>query len=453
MSAEDPAADAAEPCAFYDALCKARGGLGDAVAAASDNVVANLAREVSIAVGEVVKSLGTLWVNVDTPNLVGTGAGADTVGFLRDSLAPYMIALAMVSVMVGAGRMAWEQRGTAGKDLLFSLMRLVAIAGAGVAVIALLVAAADDFSQWIIGTSTQGTDFGTNITALLVIGGRLTGGVSSLMVIILGVLAIIGSIIQIMLMVVRAGMLVILAGVLPLTAAFTSTEMGKMWLRRSIGWTVAFIAYKPAAAIVYATAFRLTGSDVFGDDGTGILNVITGLGLMVLALIALPALMRFVAPMVAQLSGGGGGGGMGAALAVALPSGAASIVSMMRGSGGGGGGAPSGGGPSGPSGSSGSSGSSGGGGPSGGPGPSGTSGTSGTSGASAAPAAASSAAPATAGAGAGATAGAGAGAVAGPVGMAAGAVASTAISAGKAAGSAVKQGADEATGGGPSGSS
>ena len=61
-------------------------------------------------------------------------------------------------------------------------------------------------------------------------------------------------------MVVRSGMLVILAGILPTTAAFTNTEMGRQWFQKAVGWTIAFILYKPAAAIVYSVAFLLMGS-------------------------------------------------------------------------------------------------------------------------------------------------------------------------------------------------
>ncbi|WP_254517711.1 hypothetical protein, partial [Salmonella enterica] len=83
-------------------------------------------------------------------------------------------------------------------------------------------------------------------------------------------------------------------------------------------WLAAFILYKPAAAIIYATAFYLTGTDVLKDDGTGLLSILTGMILMVLALFAMPALMRFVTPMVGAMAAGGAG--MGAA---ALAGGAA----------------------------------------------------------------------------------------------------------------------------------
>ena len=65
--------------------------------------------------------------------------------------------------------------------------------------------------------------------------------------------------------------------------------------------------YKPAAAIIYAAAFRLIGTDVFSDDG--LLSVLVGLALMIVAVIALPALLRFLAPVTSAIASGGGGGG------------------------------------------------------------------------------------------------------------------------------------------------
>jgi len=115
-------------------------------------------------------------------------------------------------------------------------------------------------------------------------------------------------------------MLVLLAGIFPLSASFTNTATGKAWFQKCLSWLIAFILYKPAAAIVYATAFQLVGSDLSNDDGTGLLKIITGVVMMLLALSALPALMRFLAPMVSQAGGGGqaafalagaGGGALG----------------------------------------------------------------------------------------------------------------------------------------------
>lgn len=262
--------------------------------------------------------------------------GSSTVAFLQGSLWWYVGAAAVLSVIVGATRMAWEQRAEPGRDLLKSLFTLIVVAGASVTVIGLLVTAADAFAVWILNnaTSCDVTDdacFSRNIITLLNMAALAPAG--SLLVIILGLVAILASAVQILLMVARGGMLVILTGILPLAASATNTEMGKSWFKKALGWLIAFILYKPAAAIVYATAFKLVGTDVFQDDGTGVISVLTGLMLMLVALFALPALMRFVTPLVAATSSGGGGlAAAGAAGGlVMLPTGAAALGRLSAG--------------------------------------------------------------------------------------------------------------------------
>jgi hypothetical protein len=113
-----------------------------------------------------------------------------------------------------------------------------------------------------------------------------------LLVTFVGILMVITAIIQLALMIVRYGMLVLLVGVLPLTAAATNTEMGMMWFKRALAWLASFIIYKPVAAIIYATSFSLMGSEGESD----VLKVIMGVTLMIAAVVALPAILRFVSP-------------------------------------------------------------------------------------------------------------------------------------------------------------
>src|SRR5690625_3266195 len=263
------------------------------------------------------------------------------VAFLQSSLWWYMGAAAVVSVIIGAARMAWEQRAEPGRETVKSLLTLVVVAGAGVTMVGLLVTAADAFSVWIINSSLEcdvtsdSACFGENMLNLLALTTNSgTNALGALLVIILGLIAILGAAIQILLMVARGGMLVILTGILPLAASFTNTEMGKGWFKKCVAWLVAFILYKPAAAIVYAAAFQLVGTDVFTDDGTGLLAVLTGLMLMIIALFAMPALMRFVTPMVGALAGGAAGGAVAMGAMAALPTGAAAIGRLTAGGGG-----------------------------------------------------------------------------------------------------------------------
>ncbi len=522
-------------CEWYDPVCKAEefvsSSIGDAFTKAADAVLE--------AVGKAVGSLGTMWVNIGTPNLTGgsgasgvtpgdhaanvggintvlawatwiafgicvlalmvTGVrmglghrneghkhadrigvvlvatiiisaavglvtaiapaassnGSPTVSFIQDSLWWYMIAVAVLGVIVGAGRMAWEQRAEPGKDLVKSLMTLVVVSGAGLTAVSLLVAAGDSFSVWLLNGSLEcsiedanGTCFGGNLANLLALTvNPATVGLGPILVIVLGLFAVLGSIVQILLMIVRAGMLVVLAGVLPVSAAATNTETGRNMFRKTVGWLLAFILYKPAAAIVYATAFKLAGTNLYKDDGSGLISVTVGLTLMAVALLALPALMSLIVPAVSSIASGSGMATAAIAGAAMLPSGAVAAGRLIGGNGGGGdrdsgssSSSPSGstttGGPSGNTGGSGS-------GSTGGTGPAGANGigSAGTSGAAGSTSAG-------AGAGAGASAGAAAG---GPVGAAVGVGVQAVTGTVKAAAGAV-QSAGEESSGGPDGS-
>ncbi|MEW1812560.1 hypothetical protein AB0284_17875 [Pseudarthrobacter phenanthrenivorans] len=297
-----------------------------------------MAKAIADAVGQTIQTLGTFWVNVGTPALTSAPAGStasDPVLFLQNSLYFWTAALAVLSVLVGSAKMVIERRGAPLRDLARSLATLIVVSGAGVAAVGLLTVAADQFSAWIIKNSTDGTSFNENITALLAL--SATSPIGSIMIILLGLIAILASVMQIVLMIIRGGLLVILTGIFPTAAAFTNTEAGKGWFQKCTAWLIAFILYKPAAAIVYATAFQLSGTRIFGnvgdgkDFGSALLTTVTGLALMIIALFAMPALMRFVTPMVGAVAGGGGA--MAAGTVGALASGAISMGSAGRGGG------------------------------------------------------------------------------------------------------------------------
>lgn len=394
--------------------------------------------------------------------------GSPTVAFIQNSLWWYMIAVAVVGVIFGAVRMAWEQRAEPGKDLVKSLMTLVVVSGAGLTAVSLLVAAGDSFSVWLLNGSlgcdiadTNGTCFGGNMAALLALTTNpATGGLGAILIIVLGLLAIVGSVVQILLMIVRAGMLVVLAGVLPVSAAATNTETGRNMFRKTVGWLLAFILYKPAAAIVYATSFKLSGTSIFKDDGSGLISVIVGLTLMAVALVALPALMSLIVPAVSSIASGSGMATAAIAGAAMLPSGAVAAGRLLGGNGGGG--SDEGGGssspPSGSANSAGPSGGQGGSGPSGSPG-TGSTGAGGPAGATGAGSTGAAGGTGAAGAGAGGAAGgaaagggaAAAGAAAGPVGAAVGVGVQAVTGTVKAATGAVQSAAEDSSGG-PNGS-
>jgi type IV secretion system protein TrbL len=357
--------------------------IGGAIGGVADSAVGALANAVAEGVGKVIASLGTVWVKIGTPQVATQPGGTEpspAVAFMQSQLWWFMAAAAIMAVIIGGARMAWEQRAQPGRELLKGLLTLVVVSGCGLAVISLAMAGTDEFSRSVVDASLQDGSFAKNLGRMLGFSSAASGGaLGPLLVIVLGLIAILVSVVQIMLMVARAGMLVLLCGALPLASAFTSTEAGRMWFRRFTAWLIAFLLYKPAAALIYAAAFKLAGSDVFADDG--LLNVLVGLGLMVIAVIALPALLRFLAPMTAAMASSGGGAGGG--IAAALPTGAIALGSarMAPATAGAGAGGMNGGGSGfnrpGPSGAMGATGPSG---PGGGPGTAGGSGADGRNG-------------------------------------------------------------------------
>ena len=295
------------------------------------------------ALGNLLATMATFWINVDTPT-PDAGPTGTTVTWLQGRLWYFVFVAATVSLIIAGMRMAWERRGEPLREVLKSLLTLVVVMGLAVTVVTGLTQAGDRFAECVITSSitpglddpndnpnqrldppdlpggdftdascnpnrATGVDFGRNLL-LMMIGTSAASGTPAMgivMAITMGLLSIVASLLQVMMMIVRNGMLVLLLGVLPLAAAATNTEMGRTWFKRCVTWLVAFLAYKPVAALIYAAALRLASTPItpgeLEDTSKAIVSSITGFVMMVLALFALPALMRLLTPLVAATAG------------------------------------------------------------------------------------------------------------------------------------------------------
>ncbi|MEU4196561.1 hypothetical protein AB0E69_31965 [Kribbella sp. NPDC026611] len=285
------------------------------------------------AVGLIMSTIGTFWIYVPTI-AVGDGNGHPangTIDWVWGHTSFIAVFIAAIGVVVGGMRMAWSQRGEEAREILKSLLTLATASVFAISVAQVLVEVGDKFSDcivttalakgnqgWVCGLGAGGAeDFGKAMITLLGFTVAAAGPLGVGLLITIGILCVIAGVIQIVLMVVRSAMLILLIGVLPIAAAATNTEMGKQWFKKIVAWLAAFILYKPVAAIVYATAIRLTtnnGDLSFdaNDIGNQIMNMVTGVTMLVLALFALPALMRFIVPMVAATAGAAGAGALAA---------------------------------------------------------------------------------------------------------------------------------------------
>jgi len=260
-----------------------------------------------------------------------------SVGFIQDQTLYLTLAVAALSVMIAGAQMAWSQRAEPARELLKGLLTLAVVTASGVTILNVLIRGTDALAMQIID-SAIGDDFQTDVLKLLALDNMASSGTSPvwlggnvILIIVGGVVAIIVNLIQVMLMVLRTGMLFLMAGILPLSAAFLNTETGKNFFQKVIAWTLAFAFYKPAAALIYGLAIKMSTTGVWEGDG-GLIQFAAGLMMIIASVFALPVLIGFLSPVLGSMSSNGGGGALGvAAMGAAIPQGAAHLSRSGRG--------------------------------------------------------------------------------------------------------------------------
>ncbi len=285
------------------------GCVGDVVGGAASDVAGGawdyVVGQFEKGLADVMKALTTFWINAPSPDLTSQDSAVKLVNEVTLPLAAFA---AVIGLIIGGARLWWRAHDTDGPRAIMRGLVLIAVVGGGAATIAgLLVTAMDSLSKWILTQGFNGQSIGERLGAIATIGGSVGSG----LIFILALLGLISSLCQFGLLLVRGGLLAVVVGMLPVSAAASVTDTGYEWFKKMCGWCAAFILYKPAAAIIYAAGFYMIGN---GDSLTG---VISGFTLIIVSILALPALMRLIVPAAARMGGGRGGAGAAAAGAVA----------------------------------------------------------------------------------------------------------------------------------------
>jgi len=249
-----------------------------------------------------VKNGTTAWMGVDSPDVTSASSAA---GWLSGRLAWFVLAVAFVSVLWAAYRMATSGSFEHLTDLGWSLGRLLVVAGTVTTATALALQVGDAVAAWVLDVGDVRFD---SVAAFV--------ATSPALAILIAFVVCVAQLVQVAIMLAKNVMVVLLVGFLPLTAAATNTPLGRAGFHKALTWLGAFVLYKPVAAVIYAVSFKLLDR---GQDFTG---QVSGVVLMVLAIIALPALMKFLVPAVAAVSGGNAGAVAGAAVGAGLATGA-----------------------------------------------------------------------------------------------------------------------------------
>ncbi|WP_218135810.1 hypothetical protein [Nonomuraea jiangxiensis] len=278
-----------------DAICAGVGGAAESVAAGG--MLDELAAALQEAQVKVLSMMAGFWARTPAPPL------SDSVGpvaWLQERTHWYVGLLAVLGLIIAAGQLALRRRAEPAIRATAGLLTLTVVTGCATAAMSLLVEAGDAYSTWIVGQALDGGDFTGAITRLA---GFQTLTLPPGLMIILAFVSIISCVLQIMLMLARVALLGLLTGLLPMAAALSGTQAGRTWLTRIAVWGLAFALYKPAAATVYSYAFLAMGTPASE------LAQMSGLVVIALAVVALPALMRLLAPAISTVGSGGGGSG------------------------------------------------------------------------------------------------------------------------------------------------
>jgi hypothetical protein len=278
-----------------------------------DSVLAPYVEDFRKGVGDATKTMVTFWLNMPDPNVQDTTTGpGEAVSWLQSNFLWLAAVLMVGGIAVGAIKMMMDMNSKPLKAMMVMLLRYFLTATVGVILVAGGLTIADAFSQMILEKATIGTSFVDNIFSLF----TNEAGVTSAAILLLGLLiAALLAGLQCAIMIARGGSLIALVATLPVTAAASGWDTGAEAFRKQCGWILAFIVYKPVAAVIYGLGFRLIGTDT-NAAGNGLLQVLYGIALIGLAVLALPAVLRLVMPVVAPAaSGRGAGAALGGATA------------------------------------------------------------------------------------------------------------------------------------------
>ncbi|MFF2025439.1 hypothetical protein ACFVW2_27010 [Streptomyces sp. NPDC058171] len=283
------------------------------------------------ATSETLKALNGVWlsINVEDP--------ANPTTSIHDATSWLVGYVAVASLLIAAVKMALDRRGEPMKQAFLGMWKVLLVGGLAVPVVTALNAASDAYARDIYRKSKLG-DTANEILGVIVLN-------SPGLIIVFGLLVMLSSVVQICLMYIRIGVLIMLIGTLPLAAVSSMTGWGEGWWKKHIGWLAAWLLYKPAAALIIYSATAMTNNSGNKDK---LDTTIAGMGMLILAVFALPALLKLIVPATAAL-GGTSGGTVALNATNNMASGAVSIAGGSMSSLGGGGGGGSGGGGGGPS--------------------------------------------------------------------------------------------------------
>lgn len=312
-------------CGLWDARCRAirgsvrmiggtRQAIDDGVSAVANSALENFVNAMYEFALWILEIISVWWMN--TPN---ANVESAAVTQIQQDTQWYVMGFAMIGFLMGLIRMVTSQDIRQGLTSSFKpIVNLILVTGVYAAGITMLLRAGDEGSMWLLSRATGGeADLST-----MFMPATAGGGAAALIpMLLVYVLAGVGGIVNFVFMIFRNLLLVVLMAFLPALAASTGTQRGDQAFAKANGWLIALLLFKPVAAGIYALGFRFMRNDTdlgFDDELVTAVDQLTGAGIIVLAALALPALIKFLVPAAAVGAGAfAGGAAVGAGVGVA----------------------------------------------------------------------------------------------------------------------------------------
>ncbi|MBO0827916.1 MAG: hypothetical protein J2P24_09050 [Streptosporangiales bacterium] len=290
--------------------------VGDIVKSALSGIVETVLKQVlkfvTDALTSIMEAVYSSFLKVDTFGVGGSGADpfdqsgsfVSVATFTNTHVLWLSAAVATISIAVAGGRLLWNyahgyHEGL--KAILSGLAIMVIVNLLVIQAVRVAVWIGDRYTEWILREAhypTNNDAWAQNLA---------NSGAALLLLLCVGGLVVLSMIVQFIVMIFRSAILVILAGTIVLPASAATTETGRKWLNKYIAWMLAFICMKPAAATIYAVAFRLIEEP--GDGGWNKMTaMMAGMVLLGGAVFVMPAMLRLLTPVGVAIGGAMGGG-------------------------------------------------------------------------------------------------------------------------------------------------
>ena len=290
-----------------------QGCIDAAAGSAVDAFWDGLASTVTAAAGQMVTTLFGWWTQADSVS-VDTAVLRTVQSYLLTWVAVPVAVLSVLAAVtwgVAGASHAWV------RDVARGLLVFGVAASGSIPIVAALQQWAQALAAGLLG-AVPTRDVGAQFVTLL----HLDATTTPALVAFWGLLVLLAGAVQYVLMLFRDGAVLVLTAMVPVAAAGQFSRGSLLWLPRLSGWLIALIFTKPAGALVYFIGLSLTA------QADGLQGLVTGLCVMVTALLAMPVLLRLVTFATANVPLGGALGSV--ATVTGLAASGAQVAAMRR---------------------------------------------------------------------------------------------------------------------------